>query len=151
MAARSKALVSWCLSISVEQRLARGRHHRPEGDARRAAGGNPQAPAQREHRIEHGADGVGQAPAVDHGDGVADVVAAAEEARAIGLELDLAKRLALDDREMGGPQLGLARAAAAARRQDGAGVRPGTRSRTKSLEKAWCAESASGGASTISA
>jgi len=97
----------------IEQRLARGRHHRPEGNPRRTARRNPQAPTQDEHGIEHGSDGVGQAAAVDRGDRVADVVATAEEARAIGLDLDFAKRLPVDDREMGGPQLGFVRAAAA--------------------------------------
>ncbi len=105
----------------IEQRLARSRHDRPEGDTRHAARRNPHAPAQREYRIEHGSDGVGEAPSVQHRDGIADVVAAAEKAGAIGLDLDLADRLALDDREMGSPQLGFARAAAPTRRQDGAG------------------------------
>ena len=48
----------------IEQRLARSRHDRPEGDTRHAARRNPHAPAQREYRIEHGSDGVGEAPSV---------------------------------------------------------------------------------------
>jgi len=104
----------------IEKGFARRRHHRPEGDPRRATRRDAQAPAQGEHWIQHRADSVRQASPVDRRDGVADVVAAAEETGAVGLYLDVTDRFAFDDREMGGPQLGLVRAAATARRQDGA-------------------------------
>ena len=88
----------------IEQRLARGGHHRPEGDPRRAAGLDAQ-------RAGASANiGSSTVPTVFDrrrpsiaAIGVADVVAAAQEAGAVGLDLDLADRLAFDDRQMGGP------------------------------------------------
>ena len=44
----------------VEQRLARRGRHGPEGNARHRAGRDAHAAADREDRVEHGADGIGQ-------------------------------------------------------------------------------------------
>ena len=126
----------------VEQRLARSARpwsRRRRARSRRAARARGGAG---EDRIEHRADGVGQRPAVDHRDRRADAAAAAEEARAVGLELRLADRLAFDDGEMRGPDLGLVGERAPARRQQRADLGDDIRSATNSFEKAGCATSA---------
>ncbi len=93
----------------IEHRRPRRCNDRPEGDADDRAGCHTHTAAQSEDRIEHGADSVGQRPAVDHRDRPVDVVAAAEEARPIGLDLWLSHRLAVDDCQMRGPDFLLCR------------------------------------------
>ena len=106
----------------VERLAARRRDQRPERDARRGSRRNPHAAAQAEDRIEHGADRVGERPAVHHGDRRPDLAPAPEEARAVGLELHVAHGLALHDGEVRRPDLGLAGRPPAPRRQEGADV-----------------------------
>ena len=107
-----------------------------------APGAIAHAAAQGEDRIEHGADRVGERPAVDHRDRRSDAVAAAEEAGPVGLHLRLPHGLAIDDGEMRGPDFRLARRAPPPRRQDGARRRRDTRSRRTASKKAGCATSA---------
>ena len=87
-----------------------------------AARRNSHAAAQTEDRIEHGADRVGERLAVDHGNRRANAASAPEEARAVGLELHVAHRLAFDDGEMRRPDLGVAGRAQPPRRQQRADV-----------------------------
>ena len=62
-----------------------------------------------EDRIEHGADGVGQRPAVDHGDRRRAMSRPRPRKRARSVSYSSSPtRLALDDGEMRGPDLGLA-------------------------------------------
>ena len=58
---------------------------------------------QAEDRVEHGAGGVRERPAVDDRHRRPRAAPAAEEAQAVGLELDGADRLALDGDDVGGP------------------------------------------------
>ena len=95
-------------------RRASRRRHRPEGDARRRARRHAHAAAQREDRIEHGADRIGQRPRVEHRDRRATPLSAAEEARPVGLELRLADGFAFGDAQMRGPDFRLRRAPAVA-------------------------------------
>ena len=69
VAARSKALVSWCLSMASSS-ASRDEATMVQKAIRAVPpAGIRSAPAQREHRIEHRPDGIGQPPPVDHGDG----------------------------------------------------------------------------------
>jgi hypothetical protein len=95
----------------------RGSDQRPERHPRRGSGGDPNAAAQAEDRIEHVADRAGERPAIDHRDRRTDAVAASEEARAIGFELAGADLLALDDRQVHRPGRGIGRRAGPACRQ----------------------------------
>ena len=61
--------------------------------------------AKAEDWIKHGADCVGEHRSIGHGDRRPNPTAAAEEARAIGLELHIANGLAIDDGEMRRPEL----------------------------------------------
>ena len=117
----------------IEQRLARGRHHRPEGDARRAAGRNAQPPAQREHRVEHG-------PTVL--DSRRPSIAAMALPTSLPRPRKRARSVSISTSPIASPSTTarwaahssrLVRAAAPARRQDGAGRRQDTRS----ARRAW--------------
>ena len=66
MTARSNAVAIVMLVDQIERFARERRDQRPERDARRGARRNPHAAAQAEDRIEHGADRVGERPAVDH-------------------------------------------------------------------------------------
>ena len=100
--------------MRVEELGARGSDDGPEGDARHVSGRDRDAVAEREDRVEHGADRIRQRLPF-HCRGVADVAAAAEEAGAVGLVLRLGGELAFHDGEMSGPDLRLLGRAAAAR------------------------------------
>ena len=86
----------------------------PVGDARGAAGRHTQAIAQREHRVEHRAGGAGQRAAFEHGQRRAKFARAADETRAIRLELGPGDHAALDHRIVRSPEFGLVRRAAPA-------------------------------------
>ena len=62
-----------------------------------------QAITQREHRIEHGADGARQRAAFEHGERRAQLAAASQEFRAIGFVLGFADGDAFDHGVMRGP------------------------------------------------
>ena len=108
----------------VKQRFARWCDHGPKGDVHDRAGPNPQAPAQGEDRIEHGADRVRERPAVDRRDRRSYTAAAAEEPSPIGFHLGLSHGAAIDDSEMCSPDFWLARGSPSPRRQNGADFSP---------------------------
>ena len=120
----------------------------------RAARGEAHPAAQAEDRVEHRAGGVRQRPAVDHRHRRADAAPAAEEPRAVGLELrrsPTGRRAVRPRRDVGRPDRRLARRRAAGAWR-AARSRPGTHSvSTNSLEKAGWAGRRPAGASTISA
>ncbi len=87
----------------VEHGLARTRDERPERDVRGGPGRQPDAPAQAEDRIEHGAGRIGEGPAVDDRDWRADAAAAPQEACPVGFEFSAAGRLPFDDGQVGRP------------------------------------------------
>ncbi|MNC89845.1 hypothetical protein D3C83_58470 [compost metagenome] len=96
--------------VYESQYLVAGRRdQRPERHARCPARRNPYAAAQREHRIENGAGGIGKRPAIHHRDRLPDLAAAAEEAGAVGFDLGFSHRFSLDYGKMRGPNSGLAR------------------------------------------
>ena len=107
---RGGALESAGIVVLVDQAqhvIARCGHHGPKIDARRCARADLQAATQGEDWIEHGAGSAGQGAAIDCGDRGADAAATTDEPRAIGLEFTLAHRDAVDDGEMGRPDLRL--------------------------------------------
>src|SRR6185503_12517077 len=81
----------------VERFIARRRDDRPECDPHRPPRRNAYASAKTEDRIEHGADGIGERPAVEHGDRRPDLPPTPEEASPVGLELHAADGLAFRD------------------------------------------------------
>ncbi len=102
----------------VEHLVAGSGGHGPEVDPRRGAGRDPDPAPQGEDGVQHGACGPGQGPAVDRRRGGVDARAAAEETRAIGLELPLAHGLAIHHGQMRGPDLRVGGRAQAAGGQD---------------------------------
>src|SRR5438874_3020503 len=92
----------------IGQLVARGRRHRPEGNACRASARNCNAAAQAEDRIEYRAKGVGQRPSLRHRGGMANSLTAAEKPRPVSLELHVAGSVAFDHRQMRGPNPGVA-------------------------------------------
>ena len=98
----------------VDQARPRVGHHRPEGEPRRPARRDGDAMAQREGRVQHGADPALQRGPRCQGRRVAQIVVAAQKGGAVGLELHGRGLGGLDHREMGGPDARLVRAARAA-------------------------------------
>ncbi len=103
VAVRVRAFASRCLSASSSKLRAIRRHAGPERDARRAARGYVQAITQREHRIEHGADGARQRASFEHARAARAVRGRARELRAIGFELGCAHGDAFDHGVMRSP------------------------------------------------
>ncbi len=117
----------------VQHLLAGRRYDSPEGNACRGAGCHAHPVAQREDRVEYRADGVRKSPSIRQRNRVPDLAATAQESRPVGLDLDGAQHLALDDRLLRHPDLRLARAIAC-------GASPGSRrawARTRSARRAW--------------
>ena len=98
----------------VDQARPRVGHHRPEGQSRRPPRRDGDAMAQREGRVQHGADPALQRGPRCQGRRVAQIVVAAQKGGAVGLELHGRGLGGLDHREMGGPDAWLVRAARAA-------------------------------------
>ncbi len=107
---------------AVEQRCAAGGGDGPKGHANGRARRDADAAADREDRVEDGADRIRQRPAIHHGDGRANAAAAAEESRSVGFEFGSADGFAVDDGQMRGPDFRLARRPPSPRRQDRADV-----------------------------
>ena len=151
VAARSKAVASWCLSMRSSTSPRDDADDRPERDAHRPARRHPHAAAQREDGIEHGADGVRRAagrpsPRSAPGPRVRGRGSGPGRSRSRARPPSRLRR-----RRDAPPR-------SRARRASDAAASPGcapTLARysvcTKSLEKAGCAASAAGGASTSSA
>ncbi len=121
-AARSNAPASWCLSTSPSTSSREPARHGPEVDARRLAGLESQTPSEREDRIEHGPGRPGERAAVDDRGRGLHAAAAADEARAVGLELLAPNGTAVHDGQMRRPDLRLVRRPAPPMRQKGARV-----------------------------
>ena len=103
----------------IEDLLARGGDHGPEIDR---APSRPARSARRRRRAKIGSSTVPVAPEsgrppIDRRGRRANAAAAPEEPRAIGLELALADGLAVDHRQVRGPDLRLGRRAPPPRRQ----------------------------------
>src|SRR5882672_7801554 len=81
----------------VECVMTRSRHERPKRHPYGLASRHTHPSAQAEYGIEDGADRVRERPTLIHRDGRPQALAAAEKARAIGFELNIAARLAFDD------------------------------------------------------
>ena len=100
--------------------------HGPVVQSHGGAGGNRHPPAHCEDRVKHGADGAGQDRTGLHGGGMAQRIATAEEAGAVGLDLRW-RRGGLgglvEDAEMGGPDRRFAWCTAAAGGEECAQVR----------------------------
>ena len=102
----------------VQGHLTGGRDHRGEGDAHRRPGLDADPAPEADDRIEDRADRVGEGQAVAHGSRAADLPASPEEPGAVGLPLQIAQRLALDDDHVRQPDgLLLGRAGPAAGQQ----------------------------------
>src|ERR1022692_2527592 len=95
----------------------------PERNVHRGARRYAHAIPKREHRIENGADGVGQTPSVHHGNGRLNIAPATEETCAISFQLRLAQSLAFDDGVVGYPDFRFGRRAPSPRRQNRADFR----------------------------
>ena len=91
---------------AIQQRCAGSRRHGPERDANRGPSRHANATAQREDRIEHGSDRIGQRPRIQHCDRRAYAMSAAEEARPVGFERRLADGFAIGDAQMRRPDFG---------------------------------------------
>ena len=107
---------------AIQQRCARPRRHGPEGDANRRPSRHANTPAQREDRIEHGSDRIGQRPSVHDRDRRANALSAAQEARPVGFELRPADRFSIGDAQMRRPKFGFRRSPLSPRRKDRAEV-----------------------------
>ena len=106
---RRCALIGRCVSMfvdTIQQRRACSRRHGPEGDANRRPSRHTNTPAQREDRIKHGSDRIGQRPSVHDRDRRANALSAAQEARPVGFELRAADRFAIGDAQMRRPNFG---------------------------------------------
>src|ERR1035441_10776731 len=88
----------------IQNALAKTGNTGPECNAHSATRRYAHAIPKREHRIEDSAHGIGQTPSVHHGNRRQNVAPAAEEPRAVSLELRLAQRLAFNDRMMSCPE-----------------------------------------------
>src|SRR5437867_3432566 len=93
----------------------RWRHQGPEADTHDSARRNAHAMAQGEDRIKHRANRVRERPAVDDRERAPSGAATTEKAGSVSLYLWLPYDLAVDDSEMRGPDLGLARRAPSSR------------------------------------
>jgi hypothetical protein len=81
---------------------------------------HPYTTSNRKNRIQDGSDGIGERPAIHHGDRRPSIAPRAQETGSIGLDLSLAHRLAFDDGKMCRPDLRFSWRPAAPRRQNGA-------------------------------
>ena len=96
---RRRAVVGGGIVILVgepEDVLVRRRDHRREGDLRRRARRDLHAHAQARDRVQHRAGEIGQRASFGHRDRRVHGPSAADEARAVGLELDARRRVAGD-------------------------------------------------------
>ena len=118
VAVRSKVAGSRYLSASAEASSREGATSVEKIDADALAGREADAAPQAEDRIEHGARGVGQRPAVDHRHRRADAAAAAEESRRGRSRTERRRRLALDGDDVGRPDGGSSADRGAAGRQE---------------------------------
>src|SRR5271169_137637 len=107
---------------AVEKRFATGGGNRPKGDSNSRARRNANASADGENGIEDGANRVRERPAVHDRDRRPDSVAATEESRPVCLEFRCADSLAVNDRQMRGPDFWVAWRPLSPRRQDGADI-----------------------------
>src|SRR5258705_4599887 len=122
---RSRPVVSGDIPMlvnEIEGGRTRWRHQSPEADTHDGARGNAHAMAQDEDRIKHRANRVRERSTVDDRERAPGAAAATEETGPVGLDLRLPHGLAVDNGEVRGPDLRLARRAPSSRRQDGARI-----------------------------
>ena len=121
-----RALKRACIAIlvgEVQDILAGGRHNRGKNEVNRFARRDVNDAAQAHHRVENGADRVRERPAVDHGNRTAEIAGAADETRAVGFILQLAGRIAFDDKDVRQPDGRFLRRTLATRGQQHADIR----------------------------
>ena len=87
----------------AEHVAARGRDEGPERDVRGGSRCQPDAAAQTEDRIEHGAGRVGERSTIDDRNGRANATSASQKACPVRLELWAADHFAFDDGQVGRP------------------------------------------------
>ena len=105
------------LVCQIQDLLAGGSDDRGKHNARGGAWRDAHRAPQAHHRVEDGTDGIREWPAVDHRDGIADVVPASEEPRAVRLELQVAHGCAFHHDHVCGPHRRVLIGLPAARRQ----------------------------------
>ena len=101
----------------IEQQFARRCNDRPEGDPYRRTGSDTNTAAHREDRIEYGARRARKCPPIECRHRCPDTAAASEKSSPVGFDLDFSTALAIQNRKMRGPHLGLVCRATTARRQ----------------------------------
>ena len=114
-------------------------------NARGFSGRDAHPAPQRQHRVEHRADGVDSGRASRIETRIAQVASAAEEARAVGFELQAADGLALQRADVDHPQLRLRGLPGAARGEQARRCRRRIRSARTSWRRPDARQSASGG------
>src|SRR2546423_6288744 len=108
---RARALESGRVTIvvgEIERLFSSRRNQRRERDAHGGAGGDAHATSETDDRIQYRARRVRERKTVDHRHGGTGRAPAAEEACAVGLELDLAHGIAFYADDISRPHLTLA-------------------------------------------